>query len=239
MAEIQFPTSDNARSQFLKKCISSSTNDENTYITPSLIPGELLDHGKALVLVFDQKLSAISGLLSQRSKEVSEKKEALTALSMYLRDFWEVLRRRTVRLDHPAQVLSHYQLPLTGTTPKLNREKDMLEIARRVIEGEVTAVGEGYPAMINPSVAELQTVLDKAWKEVGDVPVADDAYDKEQENIAEMRSEVDELIRDIYDYMKFNLRKKDAASQRRILQNFGFNFRYLKGEPVEEVVSSN
>ncbi len=239
MPKIQLPTNDNARSQFLKKCMSASTTDEGSYITPSLVPAEILDKAKEVSPLFDQKLGGINSLLSQRSKEVSEKQESLDDLNMWLRDFWEVLRRRTIRLDHPVQLLTHYQLPLNGVTPQLSKAKDMLEITRRVIEGEVAAVAQGYPAMVNPSVAELQTVLDKAWKEVNDVPVADEAYDKAQEEIAGMRNEIDELIRDIYDYMNFNLRKKDPGSRRRIMQNFGFTFRYLKGEPVDEVVSTN
>lgn len=234
MAEIQLPTNDNARSQFMKKCLhaASTTNGNEAY--QSMIPQDILDKGKVLLPEFDQKLSVVSSLLSQRSKEVSEKQESLGGLCMWLRDFWEVLRRRTVRLDHPAQVLTHYQLPLNGITPVLTREKDMLEIAQRVVDGETTAVAAGYPPMVNPSAAELKQVLDKAWKEVKDVPQADEAYDQGQEEIAEMRRKMDEIIKDIYDYMNFNLRKKDEGSRRRILQNYGFNFRFLKGEPTEE-----
>jgi hypothetical protein len=239
MAEIQFPSNDNARSQFLKKNISATTTEEENNETPGLIPAELVDRGKLLFPVFDQKLSKINSLLSQRSREVSEKQKALTELNMWTRDFWEVLRRRTVRLDHPVQVLTHYQLPLNGITPKLSKEKDMLEIAQRVVDGEATAVAEGYPPMANPSAVELKRILDKAWKEVNDVPKADEAYDNAQEEIADLRNEVDELIRDIYDYMGFNLRKKDPASRRRIMQNYGFSFRYLKGEPNDEEISSN
>ncbi|MBR8537889.1 hypothetical protein KDU71_20120 [Carboxylicivirga sediminis] len=235
MAEILFPTSDNARSQFLKKCISADASVKSEEGTPVLIPQNLLDKGNELLPLFDEKLSSVNSLLSQRSKEVSEKQAALTVLSTWLRDLWEVLRRRTARLNHPAQVLTYYQLPLDGITPRLSKEKDMLEIARRVIDGDAAAVAKGFPAMMNPSVAELQEVLDKAWKEVNDVPAADESYDKAQEAIAEIRDEVDELIRDIYDTLNFMLRKKEAAGRRRILQNYGFRFRYLKGEPIDEL----
>lgn len=240
MAKIKLPTNDNARLQFLKKCISAATNDEEVNANPSLFPDELLDKGKTITPIFSEKLGKINSILSQRSIEIDQKQEALDDLNTWLRDFWEVLRRRTMRLDHPPQVLTHYQLPLNGLTPKLSREKDMLEITQRVIDGEATAVEQGYPAMLNPTAAELQTVLDKAWKEVNDVPLADEAYDKAQEDIADLRSEVDELIRDIYDYLSFNLRKKEGASRRRIMQNYGFTFRYLKGEPIdEEEISMN
>ncbi len=37
--------------------------------------------------------------------------------------------------------------------------------------------------------------------------------------------------------MKFSLRKKERASQRRIMLNYGFSFRYLKGDAVDETAS--
>lgn len=239
MAEIQLPTNDNARSQLLKKCIHAATQQEEHLSEQALVPGELISKGNELLPLFNDKLSDVNSLLSHRSKEVAEKQDALLRLNTWLRDFWEVLRRRTNRLDQPAQVLTFYQLPLDGITPKLSKEKDLLEIAQRVVDGDMAAIEAGYPAMVNPSAGELKEVLDKAWKEVNDVPAADKAYDQAQESIAGLRAEVDELIRDIYDYMNFNLRKKDVASRRRILQNYGFSFRYLKGEPVDEEVSVN
>ena len=36
------------------------------------------------------------------------------------------------------------------------------------------------------------------------------------------------------DELRFNLRKKDGSSQRRIMRTYGANFHYLKGEPVDE-----
>lgn len=239
MAQIQFPQNDNARSQLLRKCIHATTQQEVRLPVEVLVPEELIAKGNELLPLFNERLSDVNALLSHRSKEVAEKQEALSRLNTWLRDFWEVLRRRTSRLDHPAQVLSFYQLPLSGVTPQLSKEKDMLEVAQRVVDGDKAANQAGYPPMVNPSVEELKTVLDAAWKEVGDVPMADQAYDRAQENIANIRSQVDDLIRDLYDHLNFNLRKKEAAGRRRILQNYGFTFRYLKGEPVDEEVSAN
>nr|WP_319400010.1 hypothetical protein [uncultured Carboxylicivirga sp.] len=232
MPEIQFPQSDNARSQFLKKCINTLAANSVEKATLVMVPPEVIDKANVLLPQFDQKLSVVNSLLSQRSKEVSEKQVSLDALNVWLRDFWEVLRRRTSRLNHSAQVLTHYYLPLSGATPELSKQKDMLDIAQRVVDGDATAVLAGYPAMINPSASELKEVLDKAWKEVGDVPMADEVYDKAQEEIAGLRVQMDDIIREIYEYLNFNLRKKDAASKRRILQNYGFTYRYLKDEPA-------
>jgi len=78
-----------------------------------------------------------------------------------------------------------------------------------------------------------------AWKEVNDVPPADRAYDQALESIADLRAQADELIHDIHDYLNFVLRKKDAASRRRIIQTYGFSYTYQKGEGTTKEVSAN
>ena len=42
------------------------------------------------------------------------------------------------------------------------------------------------------------------------------------------------MISDVMAELRFNLRKKDGSSQRRIMRTYGANFHYLKGEPVDE-----
>jgi hypothetical protein len=62
----------------------------------------------------------------------------------------------------------------------------------------------------------------------------DREYDQAQEEIAGLRFKADELISDVMAELRFNLRKKDGSSQRRIMRTYGANFHYLKGEPVDE-----
>ena len=59
------------------------------------------------------------------------------------------------------------------------------------------------------------------------------AYDKAQEAADELREQADDLIDDVAAELRFNLRKKDPASRRRIMRTYGVKYRYLKGEPVE------
>ena len=61
--------------------------------------------------------------------------------------------------------------------------------------------------------------------------MADRAYDEAQEAVAALRGQADELIAEVMDELRFNLRRKDAPSQRRVMRTYGANFSYLKGEP--------
>ena len=102
-----------------------------------------------------------------------------------------------------------------------------------MVQGDAAAVAAGFPAMINPSATELKAQIDNARTEAADVAGADRAYDEAQEAAENLREHADDLIDDIAAELRFNLRKKDPASRRRIMRTYGVKYRYLKGEPVE------
>lgn len=87
--------------------------------------------------------------------------------------------------------------------------------------------------MVNPSAAQLQAVLAATMSEAEDVAMADRAYDEAQEAVVALRPQADKLIEDVMAELRFNLRKKDPPSQRRIMRTYGARFRYLEGEPVD------
>jgi hypothetical protein len=109
-------------------------------------------------------------------------------------------------------VLTFYQLPLDGTIPKPTNQEQWLTMAVQVIKGDADAVAAGFPAMANPSAAELEVVLKTAQSESDDVAMADRAYDAAQEAVAALRAQADELVSEVMAELRFNLRKHDAPS---------------------------
>ena len=51
--------------------------------------------------------------------------------------------------------------------------------------------------------------------------------------MAALRARADELIAEVMAELRFNLRKKDASTQRRIMRTYGATYSYLLGEPVD------
>ncbi len=225
------PRTDIDRLAFLKRAVATGEEDTsagNTYVTV-----DTLSRSKHFVEEFAPVVSAVSEKSSERSKEVREKSEATKLVEVFLRDIWEVLKRRANREDQPAEVLTYYLLSLDGTVPKPSGREALMTMAEQVVQGDAAAVAAGFPAMINPSAAELKARIDNARTEADDVAGADRAYDKAQEAAAELREQADDLIDDIAAELRFNLRKKDPASRRRIMRTYGVKYRYLKGELVE------
>lgn len=230
MATIKKQYSDNGRTHVLQTTANTSQSDGDKYVSTVTIEAIM-----TFLPNWTQKLENVSQFLSVREKEIREKNEAMGFLDLVVRDVWEVQKRRVKRLGLHAEVLTYYQLPLSSNVPKTIKRKELLALAANMIQGDKEAVLAGFDPIVNPSAAELQTALDAAKKESAEVAPADRNYDIAEEEVSNLRPEADALIEDVIDELKFNLRKRDGASQRRIIQSYGVEIDYTSGAgPVSE-----
>lgn len=237
MPVLIYPLSDQARLVFIDRAIDTAKKDKannHHYLTD-----ETLASAEAVIPGFRTAQNVVTTKLSERSLELDQKNTALNRLETHIRDAWEIIKRRVHRLNEPAQVLTYYQLPLSGSVPKPSNNEAWLDIAQKVIAGDAEAVAKGYASLVCPTVAEIQAALDEATKESGDVAIADRDYDQAQETVEQLRPQVDEVIGQIIADLRYFLRKKDEASMRRIMKTYGVTFRYLQGEPPEEEPAEN
>lgn len=226
------PRSDRQRIAFLKRALATGMQDIAN--GANFVSQETLNTITAFLPDLETRLEAVSARLSARTKETGERLAAAKRVKTYTRDLWDVLKRRVNRLEQPASVLEFYGLPLSGNVPKPTSAEEWLTLAGQVIRGDAQAVAAGYPPMMNPSADELRAVLEAARREAGDAPAADRTLDESQEAIAALRPKADGLIREVMSELRFNLRNKDAPSQRRIMRTYGVQFRYPPGESADQ-----
>lgn len=236
MARIKTIYNDNGRLGLLTKAAETAENDKGKGIT--LLSDKTVADIQVFLPRFEEKMLNISDKASDRSKEVREKNEALTKLDMYMRDTWEVLKRRVSREQEPNEVLTYYELPLSGVVPKSTTQSNLLALAAKMIQGDSKAVAKGYPAMVNPSAEELAEVLEKAKIESSEVAPADQIYDMAQEELEQERLTADKLITNIIAELRFNLRERDPASQRRIMERYGIQIIKNQNESEDTVIQN-
>lgn len=198
-----------------------------------LVPADLRKRVADFVPVFQPAVEAVDRETAGRAKEVTEKDAAKDALKTHVQDFFEVLRRRTVRRKHQAAVLVHYGLPQSGDNPRLRSEDEIRTAARGIVSGEANAVAAGFPAMVNPSAAEVAEALAAYDKESAEVAPADEQVRAAQAKVAELRDEADDLIADVKDEVSHALRKEEAPAVRRVLRQLGYTFTPNAGEAPE------
>ncbi|MCB9135191.1 MAG: hypothetical protein H6636_07180 [Anaerolineales bacterium] len=189
---------------------------------------------QTLLPAFDAALHRVTSERTAYLRAAREGREALSRLKDYLRDLWEVTRRRVRRHGEPAFVLGCYQLSANGSPPRVGSYGEWLLMADRVIAGEAQAIAQGYPPAVCPSVAEIQAVLTVAQNQQVVITMADRKYDEAQAALATLRSQADALIHDAMEELRFALRKLDAPSQRRIMRFYGATFVSRRGKGAGE-----
>ncbi|MGM0531912.1 MAG: hypothetical protein ACQER7_11230 [Bacteroidota bacterium] len=235
MAIFTEPTSDDSRLGFLQRALVTAASDRaagKSYLTE-----ETMNEVTEFIPVFETAIKNINDSLSKRTVEIQEGSKALEHMKTVIRDLWEVIRRRVNRLNEPAGVLTYYELPLSGITPRPTNIEQWFVLADKIIDGDAKAVAAGYLPMQNPDVEELKEAREKALAERGDIPLADRIYDEAQAEVEGLRPRAIELIDDIMADLRHSLRKMDEPSQRRIMRSYGATFKYYKGEPEDEELS--
>lgn len=161
MPRVRLPESDEGRLQLLNKTLETAAVDANAgrYYLPESLATEvstfLTDQtdpntGEP-VPGYRVRVQQLIAKRAATSKEVEDADKAEAVLETYIRDFWEVLKRRTFRLGHSVAVLNHYDLPQDGSLPVLSTRADRQTWAGKIRDGEPAAAAAGFPAMANPS----------------------------------------------------------------------------------------
>ena len=233
MPRLRYATSDFGKIINLKKILVTGAQDIAN--GNPLVQQATLDEITAFLPDYESDYSIVDLKLNARMKAVRESNASMEILKMHILDIWEGVRRRNKRMALPAEVLNFYGLPLDGTNPKFPTREKWIQMGNEVVTGDTSAVAAGYPAILNPSIVELQTAIDKAQSDLNEVSAADRAYDLAQAAVAEHRPQADEFINEIYDQLMFALRKMDNPSQRRVIRTYGYNYEYSPDEPPEEV----
>ena len=224
------PGSDEDRLAVLKTLLSATAAEPSLN---ALLPAALRADIDAFVTRYEPIVQAGSAAEAGRAKEVKEKDTAQAKLDIYVRDFFEVLKRRTEREEHNVSVLVHYGLTQAGDVPKLRAAEHLVKAANSIVNGETAAVAAGFPAMSNPSAAQVNAKLQAFTKEAGEVKPADEKLRAAQAAAAELRESADDLIADAKAEVSHALRKEDAPTIRRVLRQLGYTFTAKPGEQPE------
>lgn len=187
-----------------------------------------------IISLYEPIVLAIATAEAKRSLEVSQKNAKYAKLLTYIRDYWEGLKRRTNRLEHDASVLLFAGLPLAGDVPAIPNEGAAVAIAKQIAKGDADIVAAGFPAMSNPTAAEVQAACLAYEAEQKDIAPADSVLDAALSAAQGMVADVDDAIEDVRAEVAHFNRKLDDPSIRRALRRYGMSFASNPGEPAED-----
>ncbi len=246
MARLRTPESDDGRISTLTKAITIGPSDRaagREYISQALIasiaallndqssqsPGDLGVPG------YTTRVRILTAKRAKLMKETGEAATAWETVEHWVRDFWEVLKRRTSRLKHDHSVLAYFKLPEDGSLPELNNREDVENACQSVIDGEAAAVAASFPPMANPSAAEVAFRQADARRETGEVTAPTREVEGALRDVQEVRPKAIELVDDLAAELRFNLRRMEPGAARDIMRSYGFMFEFDPGETPDPV----
>ena len=241
MPRMRVPESDDARAAFMTTAIRTAAADTAKGIT--YIPAGVVTAATTFLndrTVGETTVPGFASLVTQRqlaegkvTKEVGEAQTAENALDRHTRDYVEVLGRRTFRLAHSVAVLDCHKLDHSADMPELNSLEDRRTVAQQLIAGDVAAVSMGFPAMGNPSAAELQAKLTEAVRERGEVTPMDRDLQALLEKLRVARPQAQVVVDDLIDELRHTTRRLEAGTARSVMRSYGLTFETLPGESAE------
>jgi hypothetical protein len=215
----------------LEQCVITGGQDKER--GKPLIDDVVLGNITAFLATWGPLVRQLDIKQAGRSKEVRESGSAASELETYIRDVWVVEKRRITREGLPPEVLLYYGLDMNAELPHSGTRAQLLQWGKTIVDGDAAAVAAGYEAIANPSALQVNAKLTAAQTEADQVAMRDRDFDEAQQAVSTGRARAEELIYEVMDQLRFNLRKLDAADQRRVMRSYGATFSYETGEAVD------
>jgi len=241
MPRMRVPESDDARAAFMATAIRTAAADAAKGIT--YIPASVVTAAAAFLndrTVGETTVPGFASLVTQRqllegrvTKEVGEAQTAEDTLDTVVRDYVAVLGRRTFRLKHSVAVLDCHKLNHNAEMPTLSSREDRHTLAQDLVAGDAAAVAMGFPAMVNPSAAEVQAKLTDAIRERGEVTPVDRDLQALLEKLRALRPQAQVVVDDLVDELRHSTRRLEAGTAREVMRSYGLSYETLPGETPE------
>lgn len=180
---------------------------------------------------FITEMNERGAALSGQTSASAAANPARSNVRIFVSHFIQVFNLGVARGVYPASARGFYNLAVSSEkVPALTTDEDLVQWATNVSNGDAARVAAGGAAMSNPTAAEVDAQLAVLQPLLASLTTAKDAYDAEQEGVAALRPEADDIIADVWDEVLFAFRKDDAPSMRRKAREYGVVYRVSKGE---------
>lgn len=238
MPNIIIPRSNEELIRFFETATRVATEDrlaEKFYMDADWIP-----EASDFVEDFKTRVRNLTTAQRNRAQQIEERRVKVAKLEVYVRDYLNGFKRMVYREGLPISLFAFYDLPESGEIPLLSNTNEVISWAEKIVKGNADAVAATYPAMSNPTAAQVATILAQANAEIDDVSAVERTLDVALDEIEVQRATGYALAQDAEQQLNFQLRKLTSPDRRRIMRTYGFTYTYAEGEtPDPEAPPTN
>jgi hypothetical protein len=180
---------------------------------------------------FQKALASFQSLIDEEAASSANHRNNLLSLGKLLgslshavRDAWSGIRRLARRKSLDKTILIAYQMPLNRSPQVKDNARGWLEMAQELLEGDASAIAQGFPAMTNPDAAEVREILDQARERVTVTDESSLANKEVQARLRDQRVVIHNMIRVLAASLRTALVGSSPSYRRDVMRKFGFTF---------------
>lgn len=223
----RLPKTDQARLKSLKKAIEM----ERMPMNEIPVPLRLLTQAKAYLPVFETLVNQYNMTFETQVTESKKYQNMVKNARMHISHFIQVLNFAVMRGEFRPTVKPLYGLdPEDFTVPDLTTEAALVEWGRKIIDGEQERVANGGLPLAYPTIAKVKIHYDIFCEHLTNKKTYQSSTNYNQQRVADMRDEVDELILQIWDAVEARYADLLPYARYKACVDCGVIYYYRKGE---------
>ncbi|MBN2863853.1 MAG: hypothetical protein JXN62_11860 [Bacteroidales bacterium] len=224
----RLPNTDAARIRAMKKALDKGKE---------LPPHKMAYSAKTFVRLqkflplFEHNIRLQRLAVASQNKKSKEYNEVSRKARIYLTHFIRVMNMAIYRGDMPPETRAYFGLTTNElTVPDINNDKELITWSQRIIEGEGLRLRSGGSPITNPTIAVVKVRFENFIEEYNSQRIlAKKAFDF-TERIADMRKEVDDIIRLIWNEVEASLQHLPEEEKRTECEDYGLVYFFRKSE---------
>ena len=190
---------------------------------------------KAFYEMWKKERKEVGGALKTQSDLSKQLAKDKAKVKKYLSHFIQSFNLAIDRGEIPASDRALMGIDVSSDTlPPMGGVNDIVRVGNNLIDGEKKRIEAGGAAVAAPTIEQVKAVFEPFAETRKQQGTAAEAYDREQEDVENMREEGKDWSKEMADEVEFHFRKDDPPSLRRKARLWGVVYVSRPGEPPEE-----
>ncbi len=227
----RLPNTDSARIKALKIAIDKCSNTDFNDVVVSM---QALYKAKSAVAKFERLCKLYQQTYETQIRANKSFQKQIKNARMYISHFVQVLYLSVIRDE-----IKHYNLNLYGLVnsdmlvPDLSTNELLLEWGQNIITGEEKRIAKGGVPIYNPTIAKVKVMYSIFSDAYQTQNMHQKATNRRQIDVVNYRSEIDEMILDIWQQVEEANSSFSAKEKIKKNKEYGIVYYYRKGEVIE------
>lgn len=226
----RLPNTDAARIRAMKNAIEKSST---VPYNDSAVPYALLTDAKYFLTTFQNGVRQTRSTYSLSAEKGSNLSMLQKRTKMYVSHFIQVLNMAIQRGELPSSVRELYGLT-SKKLPKMDTAEDLLEVGRKIIDGETKRISTGASMITYPKISMVRIEYDKFANAARTNDFRIDNDKRTSEYMHMLREKADGIILALWNEIESHFAYLEPEERRKRCAEYGVSYVFRKSEMKQD-----